>query len=291
MASICKAAFAALGVIAMISLVDLRAAEEQSRPQAPATALGVDVDFYTGAISRDVWLRMKQAGQSFAIVQAWGGRSRNEFAAAQLSDARSIAEMKTAAYVLLNYDDKVCPSYANPRRDAGGKCSGNPVAQAKPGGRWQVEQGLAALGTELANVSFVAVDVEWFLKDPPSPTAAARARRRQTVLDAIAAVREKKLRPVIYTRNATRHWADITGCEMGSDAPACVELHNTINDPLNRIPLWDVQTGQAELHNFAPHGAWNERKGRQYRLDANVFGLPAGRTMDLNIFDVSVFGD
>ena len=77
MASIRKAAFAALGAIAMISLVDLRAAEEQSKPQAPATALGVDVDFYTGAISRDVWLRMKQAGQSFAIVQAWGGRSRS----------------------------------------------------------------------------------------------------------------------------------------------------------------------------------------------------------------------
>src|SRR5262245_25100047 len=51
--------------------------------QSTATAMGIDVDFYTGPISHDVWLQIKMAGQQFAIVQAWGGRSRNEFAVSQ----------------------------------------------------------------------------------------------------------------------------------------------------------------------------------------------------------------
>jgi hypothetical protein len=262
----------------------------QEKP-TPSFGLGVDVDFYTGAISRDVWLRMKEAKQSFAIVQAWGGRSRNEHAAAQLADARSIGGMKTAAYILLNYDDKVCPTYDNPKRESGGKCAGTPIAQKKPGGRWQVEQGLAALGEELANVSFIAIDVEWFLSAAPSTDAKARAGRRESILDAIATLRERSLKPIIYTRNAGRHWVDITGCNVGADDAGCVKLHKTINDPERPIHLWDVQTGSAELENFAPHGAWTERKGRQYKLDANAFGLPAGRTLDLNVFDLSLFAE
>src|SRR4029077_4691591 len=87
-------------------------------------ALGVDVGFYTGPISEDAWHRMRQAGQSFVIAQAWGGRSRNELAESQLAGARSVG-MHTAAYVLLNYDDKVCPTFAQPVREFGGKCRGD----------------------------------------------------------------------------------------------------------------------------------------------------------------------
>src|SRR5437762_3161761 len=65
----------------------------QASPKKKA-ALGIDVDFYTGPISRDVWLRMKKAGLKFVVAQAWGGRSRNEFAASQLAGARSIGGMK-----------------------------------------------------------------------------------------------------------------------------------------------------------------------------------------------------
>ena len=86
---------------------------------APTTALGVDVGFYTGPISTDVWQRARQFGQSFVIAQAWGGRSRNEFAQSQLAGARS-AGMRTAAYILLNYDDKVCPTFAQPVREGSG---------------------------------------------------------------------------------------------------------------------------------------------------------------------------
>ncbi|HEX4997236.1 MAG TPA: hypothetical protein VFY29_03370 [Terriglobia bacterium] len=272
-----------LAAVLSISGLSLQAAEDRPAVQ------GVDVDFYTGPISRDVWLRMKQAGQEFVIVQAWGGRSRNEFASSQLAGARMIAGMKTAAYVLLNYDDKVCPTFADPQRDAGGRCAGKLVAQEKPGGRWQLEQGIAALGEEAANVSFIAIDVEWFLNEAPAATAAARARRRQSITDAITAARERGHLPVIYTRNADGHWADITGCASDSKDNDCRDLHNTINDPMRPIPLWDVQNGSPELGNFSPHGAWTERRGRQYSLDANVFGLAKGRTLDLNVFDWSLF--
>ena len=107
--------------------------------EKPATALGIDVNFYTGPIRADEWQRIRQAGQSFVIAQAWGGRSRNEFAESQLAGARA-AGLRTGAYVLLNYDDKVCPTFDKPVRDIGGGCFGDSIAQTEPGGRWQVRQ-------------------------------------------------------------------------------------------------------------------------------------------------------
>jgi hypothetical protein len=255
-----------------------------------ATALGVDIDFYTGPISREVWLQMRDSGQTFAIVQAWGGRSRNEFAVSQLSGARRIAGMKTAAYLLLNYDNKVCPTFAKPVRSSGGKCLGTPVAQKQAGARWQVQQALAALGPELAHVAFIAIDVEWFLSAPPASDRPALARRREAILSAIDEIRARKKMPIIYTRNARRHWTEITGCAMNSPDRGCMNLYGVINDPSNPVPLWDVQTGEPSLDDFQPHGAWVQRIGRQYKLDANLFGLPAGRTVDLNVFDPSLFG-
>jgi hypothetical protein len=62
-----------------------------------------------------------------------------------------------------------------------------------------------------------------------------------------------------------------------------------VNSPVSPIPLWDVEEGIADLGNFQAHGEWIERLGRQYALDSNSFGLPAGRTVDLNIFDLSLF--
>src|SRR5690348_6890033 len=90
------------------------------------TGLGVDVDFYTGPISRLVWQHLKSENRKFVIAQSWGGRSRNEFASEQLAGARS-AGMKTAAYVLLNYDNMVCPTFDHPVRDQRGLCSGTQI--------------------------------------------------------------------------------------------------------------------------------------------------------------------
>src|SRR5262249_45352063 len=140
------------------------------------TGLGVDVDFYTGPISLSVWQHLKATNQKFVIAQAWGGRSRNEFASSQLLGARE-AGMKTAAYILLNYDNLVCRTFAHAIRDAGGKCTGTLVRQEQAGGRWQVRQGLAAVGAELDRVYFVALDVEWFSTPEPSLNAQEQTRR------------------------------------------------------------------------------------------------------------------
>jgi hypothetical protein len=255
----------------------------------PTTALGIDVDFYTGPITRDVWLQLKAAGQEIAIAQAWGGRSRNEFAAAQLAGARTIAGMKTGAYVLLNFDDTVCRTFSKPIRNDSGTCAGPPVAQPRPGARWQVQQGIAALGSEIAHVAFIAIDIEWFLSANPPRDTSALARRRQYVLDAIDEVKKEKKLPVIYTRNADGHWKDITGCDLASTTAGCRSLYRVINDVKQPIPLWDVENGSPDLTGFRPHSAWTKRAGRQYKLDTNSFGLPPSRTMDLNVFDVSLF--
>jgi hypothetical protein len=257
--------------------------------EIPTTALGIDVDFYTGPITREVWLQLKAANQEFAIAQAWGGRSRNEFAAAQLAGARTIAGMKTGAYVLLNFDNIVCRTFSKPIRTGGGICAGPPVSQPRPGARWQVQQGIAALGSEFAHVAFIAIDVEWFLSADPPRNANAQARRRQYVLDAIDEVRRQKKLPVIYTRNADGHWNDITGCDLTSAAAGCRSLYGAINDPKQPIPLWDVQNGSPDLTGFHPYSGWTKRAGRQYRLDTNSFGLPPSRTVDLNVFDLSLF--
>ena len=259
--------------------------------QAPenTTGLGIDVDSYTGPIPLDVWRRIKQAGQKFVIAQAWGGRSRNEFAASQLSGARNVRGLWVAAYILLNYDDRVCPTFAHPVRDGSGHCVGDPVPQGKPGGRWQVQQGLAALGPTLDEVAFVAIDVEWFLAAAPSADAGARARRTQRIVEALDEVKRRHKRRVIYTRNFKKHWLDITGCDRSSSQPDCTALYNVINDPLDPVPLWDVQNGTPDLEGFEPHGEWTARAGRQYKLDINAFGLSAKRTVDLDVFDLSLF--
>jgi hypothetical protein len=256
---------------------------------APITGLGIDVDFYTGPISRDVWLQLKAADQKFAIAQAWGGRSRNEYAPSQLSGARTIGGMKTAAYVLLNYDNKVCRTFRKPVRNSGGSCAGDLIVQPKSGARWQVQQGIAALGPEAVHIAFVAVDVEWFLSAEPSKDRHVQAKRRQSILEAIDEVRRLRKRPVIYTRNAKRHWKDITGCDLSSPDAGCKNLYAIINDPKRPVPLWDVEDGSPDLDGFLPYSGWMARAGRQYKLNTNGFGLPPSRTVDLNVFDLSLF--
>jgi hypothetical protein len=264
----------------------IAASPMRSVAAGPAPALGIDVNFYTGPIAPDQWRRIQRAGQSFVIAQAWGGRSRNEFAESQLSGARA-AGMYTAAYVLLNYDDMVCPTFDKPVRDAGGKCLGDAISQAEPGGRWQVRQGLAALGSQLANVSFIAIDVEWFTNVPPPSDPEAQQRRRQAIADAIEEVTASRKRVVIYTRNGPRHWFEITGCSNTEPSLDCEVLYASVHHPLRPVPLWDVEIGSAELDGFQPHGPWTSRVGRQYGIDENPFGLPAA--VDLNVFDPAIF--
>ena len=277
----------ALAVAVVAALSSVQAAATRTS-KVPSTALGIDVNFYTGPITQDVWQQVQRAGEEFAIAQAWGGRSRNEYAASQLAGARSVG-IRTAAYVLLNYDNQVCPTFDRPVRSAGGRCAGDPIPQPQQGGRWQVQQGIAALGSELAQTAFVAIDVEWFLSSPPPSGTIALQQRRDTILDAIDEVIAWRKQPVIYTRNGRRHWLDITGCAATSADVDCERLRSVVGHSKQPVPLWDVERGYAELDGFQPHGPWTTRVGRQYSFNQNLFGLPAGRTVDLNIFDVAMF--
>jgi hypothetical protein len=197
--------------------------------------------------------------------------------------------MATAAYVLLNYDDRVCATFGKPRRDEKGRCIGGTVDQPEHGGRWQVHQGLRALGSELRYVRFVAIDVEWFLASPPRSDPVSAERRRKYLVDAIDEVRRAHKKAVIYTRNVNNHWRDITGCDADGKQAECGALYTLIQDPAAPVLLWDVEKGDADLGNFQPHSAWADRAGRQYGLDRNLFGLPAHKTVDLNVFDASLF--
>src|SRR5215475_8924567 len=213
----------AVAVVAVAVLSGAQAAATRTT-EVPLTALGIDVNFYTGPITHDVWQQVQRAGEEFAIAQAWGGRSRNEYAESQLAGARSVG-MRTAAYVLLNYDNQVCPTFDRPVRSPQGKCGGDPIAQPQPGGRWQVRQGVSALGSEFARASFVAIDVEWFLSEVPPLDPNALRQRRNTILEAIDEVLVLRKQPVIYTRNGRRHWLDITGCSGAPAEPDCERLH------------------------------------------------------------------
>ncbi len=51
-----------------------------------------------------------------------------------------IAGMKTGAYVFLNFDNTVCRTFSKPVRNDNGACVGLPVAQPRPGARWQIQQ-------------------------------------------------------------------------------------------------------------------------------------------------------
>jgi len=89
--------------------------------------------------------------------------------------------------------------------------------------------------------------------------------------------------------NAQRHWRDITGCDLTSADADCKALYKLINAPKRSIPLWDVDKGEPDLDGFLPHSAWMTRAARQYKLDTTGFGLPPSKTVDLNVFDVSLF--
>jgi hypothetical protein len=157
-------------------------------PSVPG--LGVDVDFYTGPVFARYLAEDETIRHPVRHRAGVGRPEPQRFAVSQLEAARSVAGMKSAAYVLLNYDDKVCSTFARPQRDSNGSCQGGLIAQSQPGGRWQVRQALAALGPELRHIAFVAIDVEWFTRGRFAFGLQAESQRRQRILDAIDEVQK-----------------------------------------------------------------------------------------------------
>src|SRR5207245_6455322 len=92
------------------------------------------------------------------IVELWAGRSKNSLAQSQLHGARTYNDpnpgFPTAGYIFLNFDDQVCGTPCYPlRRETVQELNGLTSAQ------WQVDQGIAAAGSEFSRLSINSIDV------------------------------------------------------------------------------------------------------------------------------------
>jgi hypothetical protein len=97
---------------------------------------GMDISVYTTPfpVPSESWLNAIEAGVSYLMVQAWGGKTINGNAQIQLTGAQG-AGLQTGAYVLLTYLSNIPATY-------------------------QVKQAVEAIGTAMAGLKVMAVDVE-----------------------------------------------------------------------------------------------------------------------------------
>jgi GH25 family lysozyme M1 (1,4-beta-N-acetylmuramidase) len=210
-----------------------------ARPSAPNESIeqirGVDISEYSGEVPVDSWQRLKVEGWDFAIVGAWGGRGKNDFAESQLSAARQ-AGLKTAAYALLNFD----------RTDESGS--------------YQIDQALMAIGAEKSYLAFLAIDVEraWPVKVDAT----------QRITEAIERVKSAGLRPIIYTSRGA--WQSITGNSLAfSELP----LWDTDWDQKSSLQeIWRSYGGWTNrVGKQYGHDLWIGEKPWQVWADLNVF--------------------
>lgn len=192
----------------------------------------------------------------FVIADAFGGIS--VFPTQQILSGVP-PNIPTAAYVLLNF---------------------SPSAPTM-GGFYQIQAGLATfcgLATPSGPVlpscltenglGFMALDVE--CSTCATNTPQQKVANNQIIYEAVQAVETAGLKPVIYTN--VNSWNVLTG---NTDAFSC-------------IPLWQAQYDNiSSLNALADVGGWTDAVGKQYA--SNVFVLPASATVDLNVFDPSVF--
>ena len=211
--------------------------------------LGIDISRSALNPNPGFWSEMKQQGVSVVVVQAWGGRTQSPYAQVQLQGAEA-ANLNVAAYVLLNYDDT-------------------------PGARSQVQQGIAAIGSEIRNLKFIAIDVEPVDTAPIPNGLLDFAHRNQYILDAIDEVEKAGIRAVIYSRETNGDWTNLTG-------------RTTLFSAIG-IPLWARQGDKvADLGRFLPFGGWTTLLGKQY--DAGPSGLGTTCTSQNIDCDLDVFG-
>jgi len=209
------------------------------------------VDFSYSSISKSVWKTIASTAASFAIADGWGGNtefknspSKGKDAEGQLGDALG-AGLGAGGYCLLNFQ------------------------RADLTGAIQMSNAIDAVGTQLASLRFMAIDVE--IPDGVSP----KVNPVDVITDAVLQARQEGLRPIIYTNR--HYWKLLT-------------KDSTTFSTLLNIPLWDADVdGSADLHvshgkAWIPFGGWDHRVGKQYAQQRNVSGLNA----DLNVFDPSI---
>lgn len=217
----------------------------------------------------------------FVIADAWGGS--NQFPAFSILSSAPAEITNKAAYAVLSYGDLT--------------------------GDEQINRALAAVGD--VSLGFMAVDVECdlnistqlcpydmsgnFLPDNPDSVA----NRNRTIAQAIQAVQDAGLKPVIYTNAA--YWSEVTGgttssAGKGTDSFECIPLWHAKDDNIATDldnPKKDV-AGPYSL----PFGKWTTRVGKQYSTEDPQF-VPGGTPqvdsdgkplkVDLDVFDPSVF--
>jgi lysozyme len=208
----------------------------------PPVYYGLDISKYAGVPPVSTWQQINDDGWAVVVVGAWGSYGVNPFARDQLANANQ-AGMLTAAYCLLHWD-----------RDSYGG--------------WQVAQALNAVGDQVENLAFMAIDVETG-GGPVDPEVDPVAR----IDAAVGAVWDAGLTPIIYTNRNS--WNTLTG---GTTA-------------FSDLALWFARyDGRDELNTdgdgaWIPIGGWTYQSGKQYQPNMRVRGVNA----DLNVFLVDLF--
>jgi GH25 family lysozyme M1 (1,4-beta-N-acetylmuramidase) len=197
--------------------------------QADHVYRGVDV---SQEQSPALWPKLKSAGWDFAFVDVYykgpytGGYA--SVAPVNVSGA-SAAGMKVGVYMPLEYS-------------------------ATSNGTAQVNNAIKALGTQLKNVVAFAIDVEDYSGVPPM-TPALVQRAIQYIGQAVAAIQQAKLKPIIYSNSL--YWQKYTNTSTQFSAA--------------NIPLWLTKPDNVGQLTSAGFGGWTAPTGKQFMATANLF--------------------
>lgn len=230
--------------------------------------LGVDLSRSAEAMTnKNVWEKIKESGVKVAVVQAWGGRTKNPHAETQLLAAHQ-SGLKIAAYTYLNFREK------------------------EQNGSFQVEQAIEAIGAARPYLAFMAVDVEPAFLGEESP-----ADRVERITEAANAIREAGLQPIIYTLRYD--WSIITG-----NSNKFINFPLWISVVERRFVAEDCQLHCGDgtpnfddgdlnpVNQDALESGWNRPLGKQFDLGSalNCGGTTLhGVPVDLNVFDPALF--
>jgi hypothetical protein len=157
------------------------------------------------------------------------------------------------------------------------------------------------MGAELNEVPFVAIDVEWFA----SLDALEQALRTAYIPEGVDELKTRRPKTVIYPRTGAGYWLDITGCGIRSRASFCASLWTpdvvgAKSKPSRKLgePIAAASGRRVEMSLDAADKsvcatilaqAFSMRSGGLSLFEAINDPLTPGRTLDLSVFDQSLF--
>jgi probable HAF family extracellular repeat protein len=202
------------------------------------------------------WTQLSAAYDlQFVIAASFGGV--NTYPAQAILSSATPLGLQKAAYFALNPNQN--SSFGTPAQQ---------FAIAK-----------AQIGSEFANVRFIALDVEQvdgvtYPHDPVSVTG-----RIEWIEQGLDAIQSAGKNAVIYTRQTD--WDEITGIGQGT---------GTGTTSFGCLPLWNIQYDEVpSLSAFTGFGSWQSRAGKQYDYNLSLPNDTSGVHYDPDVFDPSVF--